>query len=173
MINTDQLKKQREEKDNFFKNSPHSPLTEQQRLTFKKLSYFPPNYQFSFQVELVKYSQQDMIRILTSKGIEQEYIRYGYVEFEVSSVTCVLSVYKQPNSDYMFVPFKDKTNGIETYGSGRYVELEKISANVFSLDFNVAYNPFCAYNDNWVCPLTPFENHLKAEIRAGEKNFVI
>ena len=124
-----------------------------------------------FQVELMLYEQQNKIDIMTSKGFVQEHIRFGYVEFEVSSKKYSLTVYKQQDSDHLFVPFKDKTNGIETYGAGRYVELENISEDFYSLDFNTAYNPYCAYNDNWVCPLTPFENNLNVEIRVGERNF--
>ena len=108
---------------------------------------------------------------MTSRGFVQEHMKFGYVEFEVSSKMYSLTVFKQEYSDHLFVPFKDKTNGIETYDAGRYVELELISNDYYSLDFNSTYNPYCAYNDNWFYPLTPFENHLSVEIRAGEKNF--
>ncbi len=171
MTYKDQLLKQREEKDSFFKNSKNSPLTEQQKHSFNGLKHYPPNQQFRYQIELKQYEQQNKIDMMTSKGIVQEYIRFGYVEFEVSSKIYSLTVFKQPNSDYLFVPFKDKTCGIETYDAGRYVELEKVSENMYLLDFNLAYNPYCAYNDNWICPLTPFENRLEVEIRSGEKNF--
>ena len=109
--------------------------------------------------------------MMTSKGDEQDYIKFAYIEFQVDSVDCLLTVYMEDNSDYLFVPFKDKTTGEDTYSAGRYIELEKIGEKQYLLDFNLAYNPYCAYNDRWVCPLTPFENRLKIGINAGEKNF--
>ena len=127
MIYVKQLEKMREEKDSFFKNNHHSPLTEQQKDSFSKLDYYKPNQLLKFQVELKQYEHQDKIDIMTSKGFVQEHVRFGYVEFEVSSKKYSLTVYKQQDSDHLFVPFKDKTNGIESYGAGRYVELENIS----------------------------------------------
>ncbi len=171
MNSEEQLEKTRKEKDSFFKNQNYSPLTDQQRKSFVKLKYYGINQLLKFQVELKQYEEQNKIDIMTSKGIVQEHIRFGYVEFEIFSKKYSLNVFTQQDSDHLFVPFKDKTNGIETYGAGRYVELEHISNNYYTLDFNSAYNPYCAYNDNWVCPLTPFENNLSVEIRAGEKNF--
>ena len=165
------LEKLRQEKDSFFKNHFHSPLTEEQRASFVNLNYYKPNILLKFQIELKQYQEQDKIDIMTSKGFVQKHIRYGYLEFEISSKNYRLTVFKQEDSDHLFVPFKDKTNGIETYGAGRYVELEHTSKDYYNLDFNTSYNPYCAYNDNWVCPLTPFENHLNVEIRAGERNF--
>jgi len=171
MSYTEHITGNRMKKDKFFKESPHSPLTPQQKETFQELTYFPADEKYSFKVNLKQFSQQDTIDIMTSKGQVQKYIRYGHIEFEIDSETYMLTVFKQPNSDYFFVPFKDKTTGNETYSAGRYVEIEKESENNYELDFNTAYNPFCAYNDNWVCPLTPFENTLDVEIKAGEKNF--
>ena len=165
------INQQRMEKDNFFKHSPYSPLTPEQRRNFQGLSYFPFNPKYRFVVELKLFQNQQKVRIITSKGTEQEYIRYGYFEFEVDGKKCMLSVYKQPNDDYLFLPFKDQTSGKETYGAGRYLEVERIGKNKYLLDFNLAYNPYCAYNDNWVCPLVPFENILPVPILAGEKRF--
>ena len=158
-------------KNRFLKNSPHSPLTSEQREGFTELDYFPINEEYKFEVELKEFSEQSIIKMVTSKGTEQEYIRFGYIEFEVKNEKCMLTVFKQHHSDYLFVPFKDKTSGVESYGAGRYMEIERIKHSLFILDFNISYNPFCAYNDQWVCPMTPFENNLKVEILAGEKKF--
>jgi len=166
-----QIEEFRKEKDMFFKTSPYTPLTSEQQEAFSGLNYFRVDEKFRFIVELKEFKNKTLIKIITSKGTEQEYIRYGFVEFEVDGVKCMLTVFKQVNSDYFFVPFKDKTSGKETYGAGRYIEIEHIEGNKYILDFNLAYNPYCAYNENWVCPLVPFENHLPVEIRAGEKSF--
>lgn len=162
---------QRKLKDEFMKNAHQSPLTEKQKLTFKKLNYFPASDKYKFHVALKEFAQQTPIKMMTSKGDVQDYIKYAYIEFQVDSVDCMLTVYMDDQSDYLFVPFKDKTTGKDTYSAGRYIELEKIEEQQFLLDFNTAYNPYCAYNDRWVCPLTPFENTLQVEISAGEKIF--
>ncbi len=161
----------RKQKDEFFKKSSQSPLTPAQRDKFEALSYFPPDINFRYEVEIVAYEKQKRIMIQTSKGIPQEYIRYGYIEFTVNDQICRLTVYKSEDSDYFFIPFKDKTTGKETYDAGRYIEVEHIKKNKYVLDFNFAYNPYCAYNENWICPLTPFENNLQCAITAGEKKF--
>ncbi|MHA1954657.1 MAG: DUF1684 domain-containing protein [Candidatus Heimdallarchaeaceae archaeon] len=167
----EQLTRVRISKDGFFKSSDHSPLTPHQREVFHNLDYYEPNKDLKFIVELKLFNQQERVNIVTSKGNVQEYIKHGYVEFEVDSQKCMLTVFKDTDSDYFFVPFKDKTTGKETYDAGRYVELEKVNKNEYELDFNAAYNPYCAYNENWVCPLTPFENTLSVEILAGERKF--
>jgi len=171
MTYQESIENQRTQKDNYFRNSHHSPLTKEQQEKFQGLSYFEINERLKFEVELREYSQKQEVDIRTSTGVLQKYLRFGYVEFEVEGELLRLTAYLQPNSDYFFVPFKDLTSGEETYGAGRYVELEKIGKSKYVLDFNQAYNPYCAYNDQWTCPLTPFENILKIQIRAGEKSF--
>jgi len=165
------INENRVKKNDFFKNSSYSPLTEEQKKNFKELQYFDVNSDYSYKVKLNLFSLQEKVKIMTSKGEVQNYIKHGYIAFEVNSAKCMLTVYKQPTSSYLFVPFKDKTSGKKTYGAGRYVELEHISETEYILDFNNAYNPYCAYNDQWICPLTPHENSLKIEILVGEKNF--
>ncbi|MHA1199765.1 MAG: DUF1684 domain-containing protein [Candidatus Heimdallarchaeaceae archaeon] len=165
------IEKQRKEKDNYFKNPHYSPLTEEQLAKFSNLNYFDVDEDLSFTVELKEYSQKQEVDIRTSTGVLQTYIRHGYIEFKIEGIISSLTVYLQPNSDIFFVPFKDTTSGAESYGAGRYIELEMTGKDQYVLDFNTAYNPYCAYNDQWTCPLTPFENILKVEIEAGEKSF--
>jgi len=165
------VNKARQEKDEFFKHSKHSPLTPAQQRSFQGLNYFEPDINYRFEVELQEYQNQQEVVIQTSKGDSQKYVRYGFIEFELEGKTNILSVYTQKGSKYFFVPFKDKTTGKETYGAGRYIEIDHLEKNKYILDFNFAYNPYCAYNDNWTCPLTPFENKLDVSIKAGEKKF--
>ena len=101
----------------------------------------------------------------------RDYYRIGYLEFQVKDQTTSIHVYQQAdNPDYNFVPFRDSTSGNITYGAGRYMDIEK-DGDLFVLDFNKAYSPYCAYNENYSCPLPPFENHLKIPVEAGEKDF--
>lgn len=171
MTYEEDILKAREEKDAFFKNSPHAPLNETDKARFKGLNYFSVNKDFRFVVELKDYLEQRRVQIITSKGPLQDYIRFGYVEFMLPLVLKSLTVFKQPNSDYFFIPFKDKTTGKETYEAGRYIEIQHVKYKEYVLDFNTAYNPYCAYSDRWVCPLTPYENILDVEIPAGEKKY--
>ncbi len=162
----------RRQKDDFFKNDPHSPLTPEQKKDFKGLKYFPPDEKYRFVVNLEENKRKPITYIVTNTGDAQEFIKFGTVRFEVDGIPCKLTVFKAPDSDYYFIPFMDLTTGEETYGSGRYVDISPTgNPGEFILDFNLAYNPYCAYNENWVCPVTPRENRLPCRIEAGEKRF--
>jgi uncharacterized protein (DUF1684 family) len=105
----------------------------------------------------------------TSTGDVQEYHRFGRFHFNVQGQPADLTVYYSDGN--YFLPFVDSLAGKETYPAGRYLEPEPLGEGFFLIDFNLAYNPYCAYNEHWSCPLTPFENRLKVPIRAGEKIF--
>ncbi len=109
-----------------------------------------------------------------SKGSPQAYVKYGTLSFELQGKRLKLYVYKSaedPFSRSLFVPFSDATSGIETYKSGRYLDLEEHGGDKYDLDFNTAYNPFCAYNEEYICPIPPGENRIAVKIMAGEKNY--
>ncbi len=162
----------RTEKDRFFKSSHHSPLTEKQRKTFTRLEYYPVDDKYRLKVKLHVLPEKETVTMQTSDGLWRDYIRYGYFDFEIDGQPARLYVYRSvDNPDYYFVPFKDTTSGKETYGAGRYVEVEPVGNGEFILDFNMAYNPYCAYNSRYSCPIPPRENWLSIPIKAGEKNF--
>jgi uncharacterized protein (DUF1684 family) len=169
------VQKHRDDKDFQFKNHPHSPLTPQQKLVFKKLNYFPINEKFRFKVKIEEFEDKKEFVMQTNTGDKQHYIDFGKVSFMVDGEKAELHVYKtDKDPNYYFVPFWDQTVLTkETYGAGRYLELEPDpeDPDFFILDFNLAYNPFCAYNDRFSCPLTPPTNRLKVRIEAGEKVF--
>ncbi len=165
----EKIERVREQNSILFKKSPNSPLTHEQKLDFKELSYFPIDKKYEFIVEMKKFSSQTQITIPTTTGNNKEYIRFGYIEFEIDGQMNTLTVLKPVEGDYFFLPFKDTTTGTESYKIGRYVEIEKISKEKWLVDFNTAYNPLCAYNDNWDCSHTPDENILKIPILAGMK----
>jgi hypothetical protein len=107
---------------------------------------------------------------LTNKGVNKRYIRYGKFRFQIDGKEYVLEVYKSILSDNLFIPFRDLTNGKETYEAGRYMDAEILNGYRMVLDFNMAYYPLCAYNERFTCVLPPRENTLMIEIRAGERN---
>ncbi len=165
----------RKERDTFFKSHQRSPLTPKEKKSFKGLRYFPfdPKYAFTGRIEryiLHINNPQYYATFLTNKGTNKRYIRYGKFRFKLDERGYVLEVYKSILSDNLFIPFKDKTNGEETYEGGRYLEAEILPGYEMVLDFNLAYPPTCAYNDKYICILPPRENTLDVGIRAGERN---
>ena len=150
------LLKLRKEKDYYFAHDHNSPLTAEQKTTFTGLEYFPENPSLQLEVEVVEFLEKEPIEMQTTTGDIQVYQRYGRFRFYVDEQEAELTLYLGEHG--YFLPFVDSLAGKETYPAGRYL-----------VDFNLAYNPYCAYNDYWSCPLTPFENRLKVPVRAGEK----
>jgi uncharacterized protein (DUF1684 family) len=163
------LEEFRKMKDDFFAHNGQSPLTPTQKKVFKGLKYFPFNPDLDLEVTVDEFPDKQRIEMQTTTGDIQVYQRYGKFSFTVNDHPVELTIYHS-KSGY-FLPFVDSLASKETYPAGRYLELEELRKNRFRVDFNLAYNPYCAYNDYWSCPLTPFENHLKVPIRAGEKLF--
>lgn len=163
----------RKSKDDSFAKDGHSPLTAQQRGRFKGLEYYPENSDLRFELTINEFdgAQKERVDIATSTGDFQPYLRWGTITFLVEGESAVLSVYQAVDGGDFFLPFADASSGHETYGSGRYLDLLSLHGGKFLVDFNYAYNPYCAYNPNWSCPIPPLENRLKVPIRAGERTF--
>lgn len=161
----------REMKDDFFKYRPESPLTDAQKQAFTGLSYYPPNPAFALQAEVTVLPEQKQILMHTNRDELKPFYRYGTFDLQVGTATATLTVYKSPDG-YYFLPFVDAAAGESTYSAGRYLDLqaerEGDGTTTFHIDFNHAYNPYCAYNNRFVCPITPAENHLNLHIDAGE-----
>jgi len=164
-----ELEEFRKEKDEFFAHHPQSPLTREQRKEFNGLNYFPEDESLRLEVQVEEFPQKDSIQMQTTTGDVQEYVRYGRFRFEVDGQTAELTLYQSQHG--FFLPFVDSLAGSETYPAGRYLDPDPLPGNRFLVDFNLAYNPYCAYNEMWSCPITPFENRVKVPIRAGEKIF--
>lgn len=158
------------QKDEFFREHPESPLTHHQRHTFEGLKYFDENPALRFELQLDEDVPHDELSIQTSTGSEQKLRRAGIFHIEVDGQPVDITAYGDPSEDALFIPFRDATSGKESYGAGRYLEAER-SGEQWIVDFNYAYNPYCAYNEQWTCPLPPGENWLRVPIRAGEKAF--
>lgn len=156
-----------------------SPLTVDRRKDFKGLDYFPVRYDYLVKAKLVKDPVQEKLILKTSTDREPEYIKYGKVYFKIDTFNLELTVYQTPPDKQitkedrtLFVPFKDETSGKECYGGGRYIEFEiPEDGDTVYLDFNKAYNPYCAYNHRYSCVIPPPENWLPVRIEAGEKKF--
>jgi hypothetical protein len=159
----------RSEQDEFFGSHPQSPLTPEQKRSFTGLKYFPENDSLRLEVKAERLMDDRPIHMQTTTGGVQEYYRHCRFKFVVDGQEAELTIYRSGHG--YFLPFVDSLAGTETYPAGRYLEPEELPGNRFLVDFNIAYNPYCAYNDAWSCPITPTENRLKVPIRAGEKIF--
>ncbi len=159
----------RTEKDRFFRTHPESPLTPAQQHSFRGLRYFPDNPDLDLNVIVSKFPAQTAVVLPTSTGDTQTYRHYGSFKFMVADQEAQLTIFIGDAG--FFMPFVDALAGTETYGAGRYLEPEPLGNDTFRVDFNQAYNPYCAYNDRWSCPITPPENRLRVPIRAGEMIF--
>jgi len=166
-----ELEKFRSEKDDFFRSDSQSPLSAEQRKVFRGLNYFPENGALRFHATLDRDVAHETVEMDTTGGEKQVYRREGNVSFPLDGGEVTVSLYSTEDSDLLFLPFKDQTSGKETYGAGRYIEVEVAEDDTVLLDFNYAYNPYCSYNDCWSCTIPPLENWLKAPIHAGEMAF--
>lgn len=174
-----QTSKEYQEKLNqSFADSLHSPLTEVDRIHFEGLDFFPIDEKYIVKAKFIKLKKQKPFDMPTTTDRKPKYIKYGELHFTIDSKDMVLTVYKNIDlskrkgfKDYLFLPFLDATNGIETYGGGRYLDMRVPTKDEVIIDFNKAYNPYCAYNHKYSCPIVPLENELAIEIRAGVKKF--
>jgi len=160
----------RKGKDEFFKHGADSPLSKEQKRNFKGLHYYPENPKLRFDVTLNRFEHPEEVHMQTSTGQVQHYHKLGTFSFDVDGQPAQLTVYGTHNED-AFVPFVDATSGSETYGAGRYLDLEWRGGDRFLVDFNLAYNPWCAYSPDYSCPIPPKENRIQVAIRAGEMDF--
>lgn len=165
----DPLNEFRQQKDAFFGTDPHSPLTDAQQRAFEGLKYFEPNPDLDLIVDVDELEVKDQLKMETTTGGVQTYQRFGTFEVEVDGQTATLTIFLNENG--FFLPFVDSQAGETTYPAGRYLEPEQLPDGRFHIDFNYAYNPYCAYNEAWTCPITPPENRIDIPIRAGEKVF--
>jgi len=163
-----QLEEFRAAKNELFAHGEESPLTDAEKADFHGLAYFPENPELVFEVEPEPIAEKQSIEMATSTGSAQTFERYARFTFDVDGQAVALTIYRDEEGGY-FLPFADALAGKETYGAGRYFEPLELEDGKLYVDFNYAYNPYCAYNEGWSCPLTPLENRLKVPIRAGEK----
>jgi uncharacterized protein (DUF1684 family) len=163
----------RDEINDFMENDPDSPLADSLKPDFRGLQFFPANQEFKVTAKLETVPGNPTLVMATSDGETREYIKYAYAYFELGNKENRLTLLqaKGDDSDNLFLPFTDLSSGVDTYGGGRYLDLELTDNNRITIDFNLAYNPYCVYSEAYSCPLPPAENQLSIAIEAGEKNF--
>ncbi|OJJ21318.1 hypothetical protein BKI52_12210 [marine bacterium AO1-C] len=170
----------RKKKNKEFKNTDHSPLSKKAQKKFKKLAYFPIDATYRVNATMELTPDTEFFEMTTSDGKVKLYRQYALLHFMLKGKKHQLPIYRgralmriPKYRNYLFIPFTDLTNGKATYGAGRYMEfyLKPNQPKEVILDFNTAYNPYCAYNTTYSCPIPPRANHLPIKIEAGEKQF--
>lgn len=173
----------RKQVDSSFRFDPQSPFNRDSNVHFTEIKWFPPNLKYYFKSKLFKYEKQETVKTYGTKGDEREYIKYGYFKFIIDGTEYKLNVYKFVTTDpqksdfyrkYLSVWFTDKTTGSQTYQVGRYVDVgeENNDPNyLYIIDFNKAYNPYCAYSSLYSCVIPRKEDFVPLFIEAGEKKY--
>lgn len=166
----------REAKNISFKNDEDSPFNHKSKIHFEPLKYYDIDPSFVFKSKLYQYLVKDTLKVYGTKGEERKAVRFGYVMFNYDKKDYKINVYKgstKTGQEYYSIWFTDKTTGDETYGVGRYLDFE-LNPNpdfIYTIDFNLAYNPYCAYSPEYSCAIPLKEDHIELAIKAGEKKF--
>ncbi len=162
------------EQDNHYLNKKESPLTKKQRRKFKGHSFYPISMDYCVNAKFNRIELGDTVIMITSSNTQKVYTEYAILNFEIKGTPCKLTVYQSVKlskikeyKDYLFIPFKDMTSGHDSYGGGRYLDILIPEGDEVVLNFNLAYNPYCAYTEGYFCPIPPEKNKLNVEIRAG------
>ncbi|MEN9960774.1 MAG: hypothetical protein RL045_1026 [Bacteroidota bacterium] len=160
----------RSDKDENFRSSDESPIKD--KAAFKGLNYYPFNKEYIVDFVLEKAEKAESVELKMTDGTTEKLIFFGFIKVDFKSFTLKLKLYQHEDGNF-FLPFKDKTAPTETYGGGRFLDLPltNVKNNRLRVDFNLAYNPYCAYNEDFACPIPPAENTLPIRIEAGEKLF--
>ena len=172
-----ELLKERAEKDSSLQYGSYSPFVRDAKAKFAPLKYYDPNPDFIFKSKLYEYNPKDTVNVFGTRGEVRLTVVYGYFILNYKGDEYRINLYKsagQYGQFYYSLWFTDKTTGKETYGVGRYLNFKKVDDPnyVYTIDFNKAYNPYCAYSAEYTCPIPREEDYIDLEIKAGEKNFV-
>lgn len=161
-----------------YASAEKSPLLKEDLAVFKSLDFFLYNPNLQIEARFVRTPNEKVFEMKTSTTRKPLYIKFGEAHFTIDGKALVLNIYqnielskKKEYVDYLFLPFSDLTCGKETYIGGRYIDLKIPTSDTIFIDFNTAYNPYCAYNHKYSCPIVPLENDLPVAINAGVKKF--
>jgi len=178
---TDHLEKVSEwrtEKDEKYKDPAKTMFTKELLKDFSRLKYYDVDYTYRVPGKLTLYNDNRTFAIQTTGGQVYQYLIYGQVSFILRGKSLTLNVYQSQRSaksgnksGALFIPFTDKTSGSDTYGGGRYLVLDIPDSDILTLDFNMAYNPYCVYDPEHSCPIPPKENKLDVLVEVGEKMY--
>jgi uncharacterized protein (DUF1684 family) len=161
----------------FWADTITTPLARKERAEFTGIHHFPINLKYRVTATLEKFDQKDTVIFATSSARKKRYIKYAKAKFKIDGKEQALILYRMADNkrpeyvNLLFLPFTDLTSNNETYGGGRYIDLTITDANTLVIDFNLCYQPYCAYSHNgWSCPIPPQENFVNVKIKAGVKN---
>jgi uncharacterized protein (DUF1684 family) len=168
---THDLTTARARKDDLLRSASDSPVPASARAALLPLPYYPPDSSYRVPASLVPDPNARIVEMLTSTGKRRQVEVLGTLQFVLQGRPLKLTAFAEEGSNdrRLFVPFTDTTSGGETYGAGRYIDLERATTGIYILDFNTAYNPYCAYNHDYDCPVPPSQNRLPVPVRAGER----
>ena len=173
-IYVERIQKERDRQFRFLRFNIDSPLEEHQKKEMTQLTFYPIDINYRIRARLVPAEDRRMLEIPMTDGTVEKYLKHSYAEFQLEGQPMrllLLQAANEPDKRNFFLAFADATSGEETYGGGRYINLRQDGKNSVTIDFNLAYNPYCAYNPDFACPLPPRENILEIPIRAGEKDY--
>ena len=166
------------EMNEFFKDASISPLKEKDLKNFKGLDFFAFDSSYVVNAALTRTPEEKSFKMKTTTDRLPEYVKYGIVTFDLFNKSYSLNIYKNLEDinkegyrEYLFLPFLDDTNGFESYGGGRYIDLDIPEGDNLVIDFNSAYNPYCVYDEKYSCPIVPRDNYLSIKINVGVKAF--
>ncbi|GAB3648845.1 DUF1684 domain-containing protein [Echinicola sediminis] len=170
----EEISAERERQYKFLRFNDDSPLTAAQKGAFDSLDCFPIDDKYKVRARLVPLQNQQVLEIPMTDGSKERYLKHSYAEFELEGKMqrlLLLQSVSEADKKNFFLPFADETSGESTYGGGRYLNLRQDGISGITIDFNLAFNPYCAYNPDFACPIPPKENILNVPILAGEKNY--
>jgi uncharacterized protein len=173
-VYVEKVEKERDRQFKFIKFNIDSPLSEAQKNNFKELDFFPIDPKYKLRAKMIALEEKKMIELPMTDGSVEKYLKHSYAEFELNGKPqklLLLQSVKELDKRNFFLAFADETSGEQTYGGGRYINLRQDGKNSITIDFNMAYNPYCAYNPDFACPLPPKENILQIPIPVGEKDY--
>ncbi|MGE5354149.1 MAG: DUF1684 domain-containing protein [Acidobacteriota bacterium] len=171
-----EVENMRQKKDNEMQNDPQSPFNFKGKVHFEPLKYFDVDPSYVFKSRLYVYNSKDTVTVFGTKGEPRKAVRFGYVKFNFDGKDIKMNVYKgstRTGQEYYSIWFTDRTTNNQSYGVGRYLDFEKIDNPdyIYTIDFNQAYNPYCAYSPNYSCAVPTKDDYVDIEVKAGEKKF--
>ena len=170
----EEIQQERRDKDSYMELDEQSPLSPEQKKQFRGLQYFEPDPSWRIEARVEENKEKELLTLPTSDNKQKPFKKWGYAIFEKDGQEhrlLLLEAAYGVAEEGLFLPFSDATSANETYGAGRYLDLEMPKRKKLTIDFNKAYNPYCAYSDDYSCPFPPKENNLPIAVNAGEKTF--
>jgi len=170
----EKIESERERQFKYIRFNIDSPLSEEQKQSFKKLNFYPIDPAYKVKALMVPVENRKVREVPLTDGSKERYIEHSWAEFELVGKPqrlLLMQSMDEPDKRNFFLAFADETSGLETYGGGRYINARQDGKTSITLDFNLAYNPYCAYNPDYACPLPPKENIMEIPIPVGEKNY--